>query len=158
VYPRFYLAGDTQAQIPSDARAINDSMPAYAVELLEREMDAELRGQTVLILGVSYRGAVKETAFSAAFAVQRELERRGARALAHDPMYEPDELRALGFAPWDGSVTLDAAILQADHPAYTQLTPADLPGVRAIIDGRGTLDAGVWAAAGVPVRRIGSPG
>ncbi|MFL5832096.1 MAG: nucleotide sugar dehydrogenase [Solirubrobacteraceae bacterium] len=158
VYPRFYLAGDPEAQIPSDARAINDSMPAYAVELLEREMDAELRGQTVLILGVSYRGAVKETAFSAAFAVQRELERRGALALAHDPMYEPDELRALGFVPWDGSVALDAAILQADHPAYTQLTPADLPGVRAIIDGRGTLDAGVWAAAGVPVRRIGSPG
>lgn len=68
VYPRFYLAGDPNALLPSAARAVNESMPAYAVSLLAR--DLPLSGARVLILGVTYRGAVKETAFSGAFALR----------------------------------------------------------------------------------------
>ena len=60
VYPRFYLVGDPQARIPPVSRAINDSMPAYAVDLLERALERLLAGVRVLILGVSYRGDVKE--------------------------------------------------------------------------------------------------
>jgi hypothetical protein len=47
------------------------------------------------------------------------------------------------------------AILQADHAGYTALGPDDLPGVRAIVDGRGLLDGARFAAAGVALRRIG---
>jgi UDP-N-acetyl-D-mannosaminuronic acid dehydrogenase len=47
------------------------------------------------------------------------------------------------------------AILQADHAAYTALAPSDLPGVRAVVDGRGLLDGARFAAAGVALRRIG---
>src|SRR5205807_10155749 len=35
VYPHFYLAGDPSARLPRVAREINESMPAYAVDLLE---------------------------------------------------------------------------------------------------------------------------
>ena len=79
VYPRFYLAGDPEARIPPVSRAINDSMPSYAVDLLEGELQRPLAGARVLILGVSYRGDVKETAFSSAFGVRDELgpARRG---------------------------------------------------------------------------------
>jgi UDP-N-acetyl-D-mannosaminuronic acid dehydrogenase len=110
----------------------------------------------VLILGVTYRGAVKETAFSGAFAVRDALLERGAAPLAADPLFSPDELEALGFEPWL-ETPVDAAIVQADHPEYARLGPADLPGARAILDGRGILDAGRFAAAGVAVRRIGRP-
>ena len=108
----------------------------------------------MLILGVSYRGDVKETAFSGAFGVREELARRGAVALATDPLYSDDELRAHGFEPWDGGA-VDAAVIQADHAAYARLTPADVPGARVVIDGRGVLDAPAWERAGVHVRRIG---
>ena len=50
----------------------------------------------------------------------------------------------------------NAAIVQADHAAYAELTPSDVPGVRAIIDGRGILDPAAWAESGVRVRGIGS--
>lgn len=60
----------------------------------------------------------------------------------------------MGFTPWQGE-PVDAAIVQADHSAYAALTSADLPGVRAILDGREILDLEAWKAAGVPVRRIG---
>ncbi len=155
VYPRFYLAGDPQARLPAISREVNDSMPAYAVDLLAGELDGALAGARVLILGVSYRGEVKETAFSGAFAVADELRRRGARVLAADPLYSDAELSALGFEPWGGG-EVDAAIVQADHSAYEQLKPEEVPGARVLIDGRGIVDPAPWRAAGVIVRRIGS--
>jgi UDP-N-acetyl-D-mannosaminuronic acid dehydrogenase len=113
-----------------------------------------LRGERVLILGVTYRGDVRETAFSGAYAVRDALAARGAVALAADPLYDDEALRALGFAPWEGA-PVAAALLQADHAAYARLTPADLPGARAVLDGRGVLDPAPFAAAGVALRRLG---
>jgi UDP-N-acetyl-D-glucosamine dehydrogenase len=154
VYPRFYLAGDPSARLPARAREVNEGMPAYAVDLLAQALESDLAGTRVLILGVSYRGGVKETAFSGAFAVRRELERRGAVPMASDPLYDARELESLGFAPWGGD-SVDAAIVQTDHGEYARLTSGDLPGARAIVDGRGILDPESWLAAGIPVRRIG---
>ena len=154
VYPRFYVHTDDKARLPITAREINVAMPSYAVELLDDAMEGKLPGTRVLILGVAYRGGVKETAFSGAFGLRDALVARGAEPLATDPMYNAAELRALGFEPWDGS-TIDGAILQADHEAYRSLGPADLPGVLAIVDGRRAFDAARFEAAGIPVRAIG---
>ena len=146
VYPRFYLAGDERARVPAVAREINEAMPAYAVELLS-EMLGGLDGTRVLILGVAYRGGVKETAFSGAFPLRDELIGHGAQAMASDPLYDDAELRALGFEPWDGE-PVEGVVVQADHREYETLEiPAD-----GIVDGRGIVrDAG-----DVPVKRIGS--
>jgi hypothetical protein len=153
VYPRFYLEADADARLPAAAREVNLAMPAYAVDLLEEEL-GPLAGARVVILGVTYRGNVKETAFSGAFALRDTLAARGAEPLVIDPLYDDGELRALGFEPWDGREAA-GAVLQADHAAYTALGPSDLPGVRAVVDGRGLLDGARFAAAGVPLRRIG---
>ena len=156
VYPRFYLAGDPVARLPAASRAVNDGMPAYAVDLLEGDLGPGLDGALVLILGVTYRGEVKETAFSGAFPVARELEHRSARVVVADPLYSGSELRELGFEPWDGN-PVDAAVVQADHAAYRTLRPSDVPGARVIVDGRDVVDSEPWVAAGVPIRRIGRP-
>jgi UDP-N-acetyl-D-glucosamine dehydrogenase len=156
VYPRFYLAGDQDAKLPAASRSINDAMPRYAVDRLERALDRSLTGATVLILGITYRGNVKETAFSGAFGVRDELAARGAIPLAADPLYEPDELRAAGFAPRQHE-RLDAVIVQADHESYRSLDPAGFEAARVVLDGRGVLDAGRWRAAGIRVIRIGRP-
>jgi UDP-N-acetyl-D-mannosaminuronic acid dehydrogenase len=157
VYPHFFLHGAPEARLPALAREVNGAMPAYAVELLGRALRADdLSGTRVLILGVAYRGGVKETAFSGAFPLREALAARGASVVAADPLYDEAELRALGFEPWDGGA-VDGAILQADHDAYRALTPADLPGVRAVVDGRDVLDPAPFAAAGVVLRRIGRP-
>jgi UDP-N-acetyl-D-glucosamine dehydrogenase len=150
VYPRFLLAGDADARLPLAAREINERMPAYAADLL-----GDVNGKRVLILGVAYRGGVKETAFSGAFALRDALERRGATVLAADPLFNAGELRGHGFTPWDGTGPIDAAVVQADHAQYATLTAVDLPGVTAIVDGRGILDATNFP--GIPIRRIGRP-
>jgi UDP-N-acetyl-D-mannosaminuronic acid dehydrogenase len=156
VYPRFFLSGDPDARLPAAAREVNESMPAYAVGRLSSALDGGLGGKRVLILGVTYRGDVKETAFSGAFGAKRELERLGAVALAADPLFSAAELGQLGFDAWDGN-PVDAAVIQADHTRYRDLGPDDLPGVGAILDGRGVLDAPAWLAAGVKVVRLGAP-
>jgi len=149
VYPRFLLAGDADARLPLAAREINEGMPAYAADLL-----GDVDGKRVLILGIAYRGGVKETAFSGAFALRDALEGRGAEVVAEDPLFSADELRAHGFVPWDGG-DVHGVVVQADHREYERLEREDLPGVQAIVDGRGVLDAARFAP--VPVRRIGRP-
>jgi UDP-N-acetyl-D-glucosamine dehydrogenase len=150
VYPRFLLAGDADARLPLVAREVNERMPAYAADLA-----GDVRGKTVLILGIAYRGGVKETAFSGAFALRDALTGRGAVVVAHDPMFSDDELRGHGFRPWDGASAVDVAIVQADHHAYETLSASDLPGVQVVVDGRGVIGAARFGD--VPVRRIGRP-
>jgi UDP-N-acetyl-D-mannosaminuronic acid dehydrogenase len=146
VYPRFYLSGDDRARLPGVAREVNERMPEYAVELLA-DLLGGLDGTRVLILGVAYRGGVKETAFSGAFPLRDALVSRGAQVVASDPLYDDAELRALGFEPWDGE-PVEGVVVQADHREYQTLEiPAD-----GIVDGRGIVrDPG-----GVPLKRIGS--
>lgn len=137
VYPRFYLWNDPEATLVRAARKANADMPAYAVELLRR-VHGDLAGQRVVVLGASYRGGVKETAFSGVFATVAALREHGAVPVVHDPMYSAEELRALGFEPYALGEPAAAAILQADHADYRALTGTDLP-VRTVIDGRRLL-------------------
>ncbi|WP_205696270.1 nucleotide sugar dehydrogenase [Conexibacter sp. SYSU D00693] len=145
VYPRFFLEGGPDIRLPRVAREVNEAMPAYAADLL-----GDVADRRVLVLGVAYRGGVKETAFSGAFPLRDELRRRGARVLAADPLFAGDELEALGFEPWDRG-PVDAVVVQADHAEYREL---DVPGARVVVDGRGVVER---VPDGVSLRRIGRP-
>jgi UDP-N-acetyl-D-mannosaminuronate dehydrogenase len=79
---------------------------------------------------------VKESAFSGVFPLVTELEQRGATALVHDPMFNDEELTVLGFKPFHFGDKADAAIIQADHKEYLQITSNDIPGVSVLFDGR----------------------
>lgn len=152
VYPRLYLFNDPAATVVRAAREANAAMPAYAVGLLADAV-GPLAGRRVVVLGASYRGRVKETAFSGVFPTVAALKEAGAEALVHDPMFTDDELAAYGFAPYHLGEAVDAAIVQADHPEYRDLGPADLPGVQALLDGRNATDPARWD--GVPRIVIG---
>lgn len=156
VYPRLYLEGDPDAALPRAARQVNDAMPGYAVGRLGDALGGSLAGTRVLILGVAFRGGVKETAFSGAFAVRDALLAAGASPLAADPLFDDAELEALGFTPWDGT-EVDAAIVQADHEAYASLGPSDLPGARVLLDGRGVVDPAAFRGGAVELLRLGRP-
>jgi len=152
VYPRLYLWNDPEATVVSAARAANAAMPDYTIGLLEG-VYGDLKGARVVVLGASYRGGVKETAFSGVFAAVEALKARGAAPVVHDPMYTDAELERLGFVPFALGDRIDAAVVQADHAMYRDLRPVDLPGVRVFIDGRRVSSADTWP--GVQYRVIG---
>jgi UDP-N-acetyl-D-mannosaminuronate dehydrogenase len=109
----------------------------------------------VAVLGAAYRGGVKETAFSGVFPVVEALGAAGADARVQDPLFSDDELAGLGLVPHHLGEPAAGAIVQADHDRYRQLGPADLPGVRALVDGRGIVEPA--RLPGVAVRRLGGP-
>ncbi|MFD5083948.1 nucleotide sugar dehydrogenase [Kitasatospora sp. NPDC058406] len=181
VYPRLYLWNDPSATVVRAARAANLEMPEYAVGVLDGALAAGgaagggagartggeagggaagggaapgvggVAGQGVLVLGAAYRGGVKETAYSGVFPLVEALRAAGAHPYVSDPLYRAEELAALGLPPHEGEPVV-AAVLQADHPEYRELAPADLPGVRVLLDGRRCTDPDRWAVGGV--RRI----
>jgi nucleotide sugar dehydrogenase len=146
IYPQFYLWNDPEASIVSAARQTNESMPEYAVLLLE-QMHGSLANQRVVVLGA--------TAFSGVVPTVSALESRGAEVMVHDPLFSDDELITLRFRPYHLGEGVDAVIVQADHDVYRSLMPDSLPGVRTILDGRRITAESSWS--GVTHGFIGSP-
>jgi hypothetical protein len=59
-------------------------------------------------------------------------------------MYTVDELEREGLPAHRGEA-ITAALVQADHAEYRSLSPADLPEVRVLLDGRRVTDPAAWA-------------
>lgn len=138
VYPRFYLSGHPEAVLVETARQVNLAVPGRVVSSTAEALGG-LDGASVLVLGASYRGGVKETAYSGVFDLVKEIRERGGVALVSDPLYTADEISRLGLEPWDGS-DVDAVIVQSDHSQYRQLTLAEMGNPRFVYDGRSVLD------------------
>ncbi len=153
VYPRLYLSTDPDADIVRTARQLNASMPERLVAQAETLLGS-LSGMTAVVLGAAYRGGVKETAFSGVFPTVQALRQRGADVRVHDPLYTDDELRALGLEPFAIGEAADVAVLQTDHADYRTLSPAQIPGVKLLVDGRAASDAALWV--GTPRIVVGS--
>ena len=99
VYPRLYLWNDPDATVVAAAREANAAMPAYTVGLAVGAAGGDLTGATAVVLGASYRGGVKETAFSGVFATVAALRDAGANSRGA----RPDVHRRGAAGPWVGS-------------------------------------------------------
>src|SRR5205085_2976395 len=98
VYPYFLLASVEKADpqvtlselpmlaLPHFARRINDAMAEYAVQRIEA-IAGSLAQQSVLILGVAYRGDVHEAAFTSAKLLRDALFKHGATVYVDDPLF-----------------------------------------------------------------------
>lgn len=152
VYPYFLLAGVEKAtlhtlfpelpmlMLPRSARRINDAMAGYAASRIEAIV-GPLERRAVLILGVAYRGNVRETAFTSARLLRDALRKRGATVYMDDPLYGEDELRAMGFMPLPqgGEEEVQAIVLQASHEAYEEFDFSRFPHCQVVLDGRRAL-------------------
>ena len=135
------------------ARQFNAGMPEYSVSRVE-EVLGDLNGKDVVVLGASYRGGVKETAFSGVFETVDQLRKRGANVKVQDPMYSAEEIESFGWKPYTEGDAVDAVIVQADHAEYKTITPQDFPGIKLLFDGRRVTDPELWV--GTPRIVIGA--
>jgi len=138
VYPRLYLWGDPDATVVRAAREANMTMPAHAVAMAAKAAGGSLAGKRVVVLGASYRGKVKETAFSGVFPTVQELTRLGAVVTVHDPMFSDADLAVHGFEPYRLGSEVDVALVQADHPEYATIGSSDLPGLQVTFSESGS--------------------
>lgn len=154
IYPRFYLWNDPQATVVRSAREANAGMPQHAVSILASGLGS-LKNTKIAVLGISYRGGVKESAFSGVFPTVEALRAASATVLVHDPMYTNEEILGLGFTPYTIGDSVDGVILQADHSEYMEFSSKDFPGVKALVDGRRILKPENFE--GISFRVIGAP-
>ena len=147
VYPHFLTkAHAVDGPVIPAARALNDDMPAYAVDRLADELAAEgvdLGDATVVLFGLAYRGDVAEIRYSPAVEIAELLAQFGTEVLAVDPVLDeatattvPAERVSVGTA---AAASPDAAVYATDHSAFerTDWTAFD---PMVVLDGRNALD------------------
>jgi len=159
VYPYFLANGSEQPTLARSARAINDDMHRVAADMLAASLGT-LAGQRVLILGLTYRPGVRETAHSPALMLARALIQRGALVHGHDPLLEPDEIQELGLTParpGRPGERFQAVVVHTADPAYLALDFTRFDGLRVVLDSAGAVDARTATDAGASYLAIGRP-
>jgi nucleotide sugar dehydrogenase len=114
------LGGTAPLSVSEGAVSINDQMPRFAFEYLERRIGS-LRDKRTLLLGVSYRGDVGDTRSTPVDGFLTRLEQVGATVDLHDPFVPiwverdravgDDLSAALAHAP-------EVIVLSAGHSVY----------------------------------------
>lgn len=121
VYP-WFLIKQHRAPLVSLARRANDGMAAYfalhAVHELRRRK-VPLRRAKVAVLGLTYRSHVKETYNSRAFALVRELKKKGVKVYGHDFLLSAAEVKkAFGIPFVRDFGTMDLLLVHNKNPEY----------------------------------------
>ena len=123
------------------AREINNSMPAYTVEVLENELKklkASIKNAKVGVLGLAYKADVDDTRESPALKVIEILKEKEANVFVFDPYVKK------GSNVNDLSELLeksDYIILVTDHKEFKDIeNKLEENNIKIIIDGRNYLD------------------
>jgi nucleotide sugar dehydrogenase len=140
------------------AREINNSMPAYTVELLQDALNTvklPLNGTKIGVLGLAYKANIDDLRESPAFKIIEELKKHRAAIETFDPY-----VKSLSTAKALETLLKksQALILVTDHKEFKEmLTPALLKkhGIKVIIDGKNCLDKQLFTKAGILYKGIG---
>lgn len=112
------------SQMMQVAREINESMPLFVVEQVQRLVPTA--GAKIAVLGLTYKGNIDDTRESPAFPIIRLLEEQGYYINVHDPYVKQDsvsyELKDFKAAVQDASCLL----VLTDHNEFKQLPEKDI--------------------------------
>ena len=131
-----------------------------SIAKLEEEL-GDLRGKRIALLGLAFKGDTDDVRETRAVPIARTLLSKGALVVGYDPLAGPafarlvPEVKIVGSAK-EALARADGAILQADWPAFSRLTPKDFVTSMAtpvVVDGRRILDP--KKMRGVRFHRIG---
>lgn len=140
------------------ARQINDSMPAYSVDLFDEALAAAglaLADARVALLGLSYKKNIDDLRESPALEVERLLKERPVELRVFDPYIAQRSTVATTADALNGA---NVVVLACDHDVIVrELTPEQLTaqGITIVIDGKNALPGEALAAAGIAYYGIG---
>lgn len=134
------------------------------VALVERELE-RTGGDRVAMLGLAFKPNSDDVRDSPALDVSRTLHESGRQVRAFDPEAAATAARVAPGLEIVGSVAeaiqgADVLALGTEWQQFRDLDPAEvatLTPARVIVDGRNTLDAAAWSAAGFTVIGLGRP-
>ncbi|MFZ2882547.1 MAG: nucleotide sugar dehydrogenase, partial [Candidatus Moraniibacteriota bacterium] len=139
------------------AREINNSMPAYTVELLQdllSELEISMDKITVGLMGLSYKANVDDLRESPAIKIIEELKKKKAKIVRFDPfiqsMSDATDLN-------DFLKKSDVIIFVTNHQVFLEVDPKTFKkfNIKAIVDGVNCLDKEKIKKLGIKYRGIG---
>ena len=143
------VKGDTP--ILSHARKINDGMANYTVSLVQRGLQTRgvaLKDANVLVMGIAYRGDLKDTLNSPSILIIQTLNKTCGNVYAYDPLlgdevgqYSAEVVHDLSQIGKD--IQIDAIVIASDHSEFKTRDWNDLGSKlrhKVIVDGRQCLD------------------
>lgn len=155
VYPYFVIkTATTDTSLIELARKINESMPFHMVDLIIEglnELGRNVRGSNILILGLAFRGGVKETRNSPAIAIIQRLKKLHANVFLYDPLFSREEIESFGAAYSDSFNNMDCLVIVTDHKEFREYEWQKIGNKmrsKLIVDGR-------QIAAPEEIRRLG---
>ncbi|MFC6873692.1 nucleotide sugar dehydrogenase [Halobellus marinus] len=166
--PWFLGVGSDSLDLVPTARAVNDGMTGFVVELLE-ELLSGLDGKRVAVFGVAYKGNVGDTRMSPGLRLAQELQHGQKPATPatdggtpdtpgvaiHDPHVVDPTLQLLDAE--EAVKDAHGIVITADHDEFGALNPVRLRELMAepnVIDTKGVVDPDQWRDAGFELRRV----
>jgi UDP-N-acetyl-D-mannosaminuronic acid dehydrogenase len=124
VYPYFVTKTiGTDTSLIKLARKINDSMPFHMVDLITaglNELGRNVRGSNILILGLAFRGGVKESRNSPAIPIIQKLKKLRANVFLFDPLFSREEIESFGATYSDNFDNMDCLVIVTDHKEFRE--------------------------------------
>lgn len=116
------------APIIRTCRNTNEGMPNHVTKLIMdalRESGKTIRGSTIGILGVAYKGNVDDARETPAEPLIHILKEKGAEVYAYDPYISNDVISSIEAIPVDMDDVLmcDCVVLVTDHDEFKEITP-----------------------------------
>jgi len=150
-------------QVIIDSRELNSRMPLHVIDLLEealKERGKKLSGSKIAILGVAFLENSDDTRNTPSAFLYRELEKRGAKPVLHDPYVREFELPyTTDFE--QATADADAVILSTKHKQYLTVSLSELASkmrTPVLIDGRNAFTEESARNAGFTYNGIGKGG
>ncbi len=115
-HPQVILAG----------RRINDCMGKFVAEQTVKQLLAAgwpIAGQTVVVLGLTFKEDIPDLRNSKVIDVIRELQTYGLKVVVHDPHANPEEARheyGVDLVPWEQLPRCEAMVVAVAHRWYRQ--------------------------------------
>ncbi|MDA1168797.1 MAG: nucleotide sugar dehydrogenase [bacterium] len=141
------------------ARDINNSMPEFAVSLLDKGMQKlhiQKKPLTVALLGLAYKKDIDDIRESPALEMKELLEKRSDISLR---IYDPHVLHLSTVASLEEAlIGADVVMLATNHTSICEaLTPENLKkhNIQFVVDGKNALDADGIAQMGILYLGIG---
>jgi UDP-N-acetyl-D-mannosaminuronic acid dehydrogenase len=143
------------------ARAVNDYMPKQMAHLVEEALAASgrrLKGARVTVLGFAFREETEDARNTPAKPLIKELRRRGADVIIHDPFARSERGYTVVRDLKEAAKGADAVAIITAHQAYRKLDLKRLKRVmrrKVLVDGRNVFAGPDVIRAGFVYRAIG---
>jgi UDP-N-acetyl-D-mannosaminuronic acid dehydrogenase len=142
------------------ARQVNDTQPAYVVEIVRRALRGQVAGKKIAALGLSYKPDVDDLRESPAIEVACLLQKEGAEVLAYEPNRPDAGVDGLTLAPNLATAIQDAdlLLLLVNHAPFKKVDPVEvgqLTPARVVVDTVNGWPKDAWQALGFRFFRLG---